>query len=52
MEDIIETLLGAEIVDETDTVVDLQEMAKDQWKNRHKRMSRYKNTGIEPNQAK
>lgn len=40
MEDIIETLLGAEIVDETDTVVDLQEMAKDQWKNRYKRMSR------------
>lgn len=40
MEDIIETLLGAEIVDETDTVVDLQEMAKTQWKNRYKRMTR------------
>ncbi len=28
LEDIIETLLGLEIVDETDTVVDLQELAK------------------------
>ncbi len=44
MEDIIETLLGAEIVDETDTVVDLQEMAKNQWKSRHKRMVK---TGVE-----
>ncbi len=36
MEDIIETLLGAEIVDETDTVVDLQAMAKTRWKNQEK----------------
>ena len=28
LEDIIETLLGLEIVDETDTVVDLQVLAK------------------------
>lgn len=28
MEDIVETLLGAEIVDETDKVVDLQAYAK------------------------
>lgn len=34
MEDIVETLLGAEIVDETDIIVDMQEMAKRQWKSR------------------
>lgn len=36
MEDVIETLLGAEIVDETDKIVDLQDMAKRRWKNRYK----------------
>ena len=34
MEDIIETLLGLEIVDETDTIVDMQKYAKDRWKER------------------
>jgi len=37
MEDIVETLVGAEIVDETDKIVDLQDMAKKQWKNRYKK---------------
>ena len=32
MEDIIETLLGLEIVDEKDTVTDMQKYAKDRWK--------------------
>lgn len=32
MEDIIETILGDEIVDERDTVVDMQQLAKDKWK--------------------
>ena len=32
LEDIIETLLGLEIVDETDTVVDLQLFAKNRRK--------------------
>jgi len=36
MEDIIETLLGAEIVDETDKIVDLQAMARKQSKNHYK----------------
>ena len=31
MEDVIETMLGHEIVDETDEVVDMQEYAKEQW---------------------
>jgi len=34
MEDIIETILGLEIVDETDTVVDMQQYAKERWKKR------------------
>lgn len=31
LEDVIETMLGQEIVDETDEVVDMQEYAKEQW---------------------
>lgn len=34
MEDIIETLLGLEIVDESDTVTDMQKYARDKWKER------------------
>jgi CBS domain containing-hemolysin-like protein len=34
LEDIIETLLGLEIVDEKDTVTDMQEYAKKRWKAR------------------
>ena len=34
MEDIIETLLGLEIVDETDTITDMQKYAKEKWKER------------------
>jgi CBS domain containing-hemolysin-like protein len=32
LEDMIETMLGHEIVDEKDEVVDMQEYAKEQWK--------------------
>jgi CBS domain containing-hemolysin-like protein len=34
MEDIIETLLGFEIVDEKDTVSDMQQFARERWKQR------------------
>ena len=34
MEDIIETLLGLEIVDEKDMVTDMQKLARDRWKTR------------------
>ena len=34
MEDIIETLLGLEILDEKDTVADMQEYARERWKAR------------------
>ena len=34
MEDIIETLLGLEIIDEKDTIVDMQKYARKRWHNR------------------
>lgn len=34
MEDIIETILGREIVDETDTSIDMRETAREKWKKR------------------
>ncbi len=38
MEDLIETLLGLEIVDEYDTVEDMQETARKQWERRAQRV--------------
>ena len=38
LEDIIETLLGLEIVDEADTNADMQEFARSQWEKRAKKM--------------
>lgn len=38
LEDIIETLLGLEIVDEADTKTDMQEFARLQWEKRARRM--------------
>ncbi|WP_299823218.1 CNNM domain-containing protein [uncultured Pontibacter sp.] len=38
MEDIVETLLGMEIIDEMDQIPDLQEWAKSNWEKRVKRM--------------
>ena len=37
-EDMIETLLGLEIMDESDTVEDLQLLARKSWKRRAKRL--------------
>lgn len=37
-EDVIETLLGLEIMDESDSVADMQDLARKSWKNRAKRM--------------
>ena len=31
MEDVIETMLGVEIVDENDTTTDLQKVAREKW---------------------
>ena len=38
MEDVVETLLGMEIVDEVDSVKDMQEMARQQWIKRARRL--------------
>ena len=38
MEDVIETLLGLEIVDESDTIENLQSLARENWKARAKRL--------------
>jgi CBS domain containing-hemolysin-like protein len=37
LEDIIETLLGFEIVDEKDRVEDMQQYAKERWRSRQKK---------------
>lgn len=37
MEDIIETLLGLEIIDEKDTISDMQKYARDRWKRRQEK---------------
>ena len=38
MEDVLETILGMEIIDETDDVADLREHARLKWKERAKKM--------------
>jgi magnesium and cobalt exporter, CNNM family len=38
LEDLIETLLGLEIVDEADATQDMQELARQEWRKRAKRM--------------
>ena len=38
MEDVIETLLGLEIMDESDNVADLQQLARKNWNSRAKRL--------------
>ena len=46
MEDVVETLLGLEIVDEADTREDMQEFARNLWKTRAAKM------GLEVNHAR
>jgi len=44
MEDVIETLLGLEIVDEADGEADLQALARKQWEARAKKIGLLENT--------
>ncbi len=41
MEDIVETILGLEIIDEKDTVEDMQQLARQQWKERKLKYKQY-----------
>ena len=45
MEDIIETLLGLEIVDESDNETDMQALARSNWERRAKRLGIIPKTG-------
>ena len=38
LEDVLETILGLEITDETDTNIDMQQLAKEQWEKRAAKM--------------
>jgi CBS domain containing-hemolysin-like protein len=37
LEDIIETIFGFEIIDENDTVIDMQQYARERWEQRQKK---------------
>lgn len=50
MEDIIETLLGLEIVDEKDRVVDMQQYARERWNERKAKYNIIDNSGKIPPQ--
>lgn len=41
MEDVIETMLGTEIVDEKDTVTDMQEFAREKWQEQQQQKSKF-----------
>lgn len=43
MEDVVETIFGLEIIDETDTVADMQQLARDRWNARMERSEEMKN---------
>jgi CBS domain containing-hemolysin-like protein len=38
LEDLVETLLGLEIVDEADTAIDMQHLARERWAKRAERL--------------
>jgi len=49
MEDIIETLLGLEIVDEKDTVTDMQKFARERWEARQAKYNLIDKLNLEGN---
>ena len=38
LEDVVETLIGIEIVDESDTIDDMRQLARQKWKERMKQV--------------
>lgn len=47
LEDLVETLLGTEIVDESDTTADMQRLAREKWKQRIQTLGLEENGNIE-----
>ncbi|MEM1347253.1 MAG: CNNM domain-containing protein, partial [Myxococcota bacterium] len=47
MEDLVETLLGLEIVDESDATVDMQQLARRQWERRAERLGLVSNSEVQ-----
>lgn len=45
MEDVIETMLGVEIVDENDEAVDMQDMAREKWEQQQKELQKKQSIG-------
>jgi len=50
MEDVVETLLGMEIVDEADSVEDMQALARQQWFKRAKDLGMVPDEVLDPNE--
>lgn len=48
MEDIVESLLGFEIVDEKDKIADMQQFARDRWKKRKQKYDLLDNAPVQP----
>jgi len=46
MEDVIETMLGTEIVDEKDTVTDMQELARERWEEQKQELQELQDENI------
>ena len=52
MEDVIETLLGVEIVDESDHIEDMQLLARRNWEHRARRLGLVDGTDRSPHLSK
>lgn len=48
MEDVIETLIGVEIVDESDGTTDMRRLARENWERRAKRLGLTEQAGVQP----
>ena len=47
LEDIIETIFGLEIIDENDTVIDMQQYARERWEQRQKKYRKVEGVKVE-----
>ena len=51
LEDIIETIFGLEIIDENDTVIDMQQYARDRWEQRQKKYKKISAVSHQPSET-